>query len=150
MATTLTKLLIHFVFSTKNRLPLITPDIEPRLHTYMSGIAKNHKSFVIAINGTEDHVHMLISLAKTMTVAELMENIKGDSSRWIKDQGAEFADFHWQEGYAAFSVGESAVEQVTQYIQNQKLHHRRTSYQEELVMFLKKYHMEYDERYIWT
>jgi REP element-mobilizing transposase RayT len=150
MATTFTKILVHFVFSTKNRAPIITPEIEPRLHAYMRGIAKNHESPVIAMNGTTDHVHMLISISKKIAVAQLMEEVKRDSSSWIKKQDRKFDAFYWQEGYGAFSIGESAVERVTQYIDNQKRHHARTTFKEEFVMLLKKYKIDYDERYIWT
>ncbi len=150
MATTFTKILIHFVFSTKNRAPLITPDIEPRLHAYMRGIAKNHESPVISMNGTSDHVHMLISMSKKIAVATLMEEVKRDSSSWIKKQGEEFSGFYWQEGYGAFSIGESGVEGVSEYIENQKKHHARTTFKEEFLMLLKKYKIDYDERYIWT
>ena len=150
MATTLTKILIHFIFSTKNREPLITPEIEPHLHAYMRGISKNHASPTLITNGTTDHMHMLISMSKNIAVADLMEVVKKESSKWIKKQDARFAGFHWQEGYAGFSIGQSAVEQVTRYIENQKKHHERLTFKEELVMFLKKYKVEYDEKYIWT
>jgi REP element-mobilizing transposase RayT len=150
MATTFTKVLVHYVFSTKRRERLITPEIEGRLHAYMRGIAENHQCRVLAMNGTEDHAHMLISMGKTIAIADLMENVKKDSSRWIKEQGREFAGFSWQEGYAGFSVGESGLENVRRYIARQKEHHRRTTFQEELVMLLKKYNVAYDERYIWT
>jgi putative transposase len=150
MATTLTKILVHFIFSTKLREPFITPDIEPRLHAYMRGISKNCDSPVFIMNGMPDHVHMLISVGKRISCADLMEAVKKDSSRWIKEQGPEFQRFHWQEGYAGFSLGESGIDQVCRYIQNQKKHHSRTTFQEELLMFLKKYKIDYDERYLWT
>jgi REP element-mobilizing transposase RayT len=150
MATTLTKILVHFIFSTKNRVPLISLEIEPRLHAYMRGISKNYDSPVLAMNGISDHVHMLISMSKRISVSELMEVVKKESSKWIKNEGPEFEGFYWQEGYAAFSIGESGVEQVRRYIENQKVHHRVTTFQEELVMFLEKYGVEYDEKYIWT
>jgi len=150
MATTFTKILIHFIFSTKNREPLIHPDIESQLHAYMRGISKNHNSPVIAMNGIADHVHLLISMSKNIAVADLMEVVKKESSKWMKKQGRTFSNFQWQEGYAGFSIGESAIDQVRGYIDNQKKHHRRTTCKEELLMFLKKYKVDYDERYIWT
>jgi len=116
----------------------------------MAGIAKNHDSPVLAINGIADHVHLLVSMSKRISASELMEVVKKESSLWIKQQGKEFAAFYWQEGYAGFSIGESAVKQVSSYIAGQKRHHRRTTFQEELLMFLAKYHVEYDERYIWS
>jgi putative transposase len=150
MASTLTKILVHFIFSTKNRAAIITPEIEPRLHAYMRGISKNHGSPTLAMNGMPDHVHMLISMSKTIAAADLMEVVKKESSKWIKKEGQEFSEFHWQDGYAGFSIGESGLEQVRHYIDNQKSHHERMTFKEELLMFLKKYNVEYDERYIWT
>jgi putative transposase len=116
----------------------------------MGGIAANHGSPALIIHGMPDHVHLLISMAKTISAADLMEVVKKESSQWIKTTGREFARFRWQEGYAGFSIGESAVGQVTRYISNQKKHHRRTTFKEELVMFLKKYNVPYDERYLWV
>jgi REP element-mobilizing transposase RayT len=150
MASTLTRILVHFIFSTKNREPFISPQIEDRLHAYMRGISKNHGSIVLAMNRMPDHVHMLISMAKTITPSDLMGVVKKESSLWIKSCGPEFGKFHWQDGYAGFSIGQSAVGQVTDYIARQKIHHRRTTFRQELIMFLEKYGVEYGERYIWT
>jgi REP element-mobilizing transposase RayT len=150
MATTFTRLLVHIVFSTKNRTELIKPEIEADLYAYMKGIAKNHDSPVLAINGTADHVHLLVSLSKGVAVAVLLENLKKDSSVWIKTQGPQYKRFYWQEGYGAFTIGESAVAALKQYIANQKAHHRKISYKEELLNLLKKYQIDYDERYLWT
>jgi putative transposase len=149
MATTFTRLLNHFVFSTKNRDPIIAPNFEPRLHAYIVGISKNLGSWVIAINGTTDHIHMLVDLNKTIAVSKYMEEVKGESSRWMNKEYKN-QSFHWQEGYAAFSIGESGVDRLTGYISRQKLHHQRKSFKEELLDLLKKYKIEYDERYIWT
>src|SRR5690349_3813466 len=106
MASTFTKILIHFVFSTKNREATIMPAVEAGLHAYMVGIVRAYDSWVLAMNGTEDHVHLLVSMSKKITVIELMENVEKDSSKWIKTQGREFAGFGWQDGYAGFSIGE--------------------------------------------
>jgi REP element-mobilizing transposase RayT len=120
MPQSLVKMLVHVVFSTKNRANLITPETEPHLFGYMSGIVDNNSSKLILANGTENHVHLLVSLGKTICVSELIGDIKRDSSKWIKPQGREFRDFHWQEGYGAFSVGQSQVKDVMHYIANQK------------------------------
>jgi REP element-mobilizing transposase RayT len=150
MASTFTKLLAHFIFSTKHRDPLITPAIEPDLHAYMVGITRNLDCWTMALNGTADHVHLLISMSKKITVIDLMENVKKDSSRWLNERKILPTKFHWQDGYAAFTIGESGVPGLTRYIQGQKEHHRTITFKEELLNFLKKYKVEYDERYIWT
>jgi putative transposase len=150
MATTFTRLLVHIVFSTKNRAELIKPDIERDLHAYVKGIAKNHASPILEIGGTADHIHLLVSLSKRVAVADLLENIKKDSSAWMKAQGPQFRQFYWQEGYGAFTIGESGMPSLKRYIANQKAHHRRKSFKEEFLRLLKKYRVEYDERYIWT
>ena len=137
MATTFTKILIHFVFSTKNREPTILPAIEGALHTYMVGIVRAYDSWTLAINGTTDHVHLLISMSKKITVIDLMENVKKDSSKWIKTQSNAHRGFGWQDGYAGFSIGESGVEALTRYIDNQKEHHRKMTFKEELIMLLE-------------
>ena len=149
MSQTLVKLYVHIIFSTKHRVPLITPSIQPRLHGYMTGIIQNTGSKLVRIGGIEDHVHMLVLLSKTQTLADLLQVTKKESSKWIKPFGQEFADFHWQDGYAGFSVSESAVERCIRYIDNQRRHHAKISFQDELRLLLKKHKVEYDERYIW-
>ncbi|MEI8195844.1 MAG: IS200/IS605 family transposase [Phycisphaerae bacterium] len=150
MAQTLTRILLHVVFSTKNRVDFIRPELEPELYPYIATIAHNKESPVLAIGGTTNHLHLLLSLSKNIALKDLMEVVKKDSSRWLKTKGADLADFHWQDGYAAFSLGESNRKAVTTYIAGQKKKHKRTTFQEELLMFLKKYQVPYDERYIWT
>ena len=124
------------------------PEIEDGLFGYMHGIVENNKSKLILANGTANHVHLLISLGKTMDISELIGDIKRDSSVWIKEQG-DFRNFYWQEGYGAFSIGQSQVPAVVQYIQNQKEHHAKQDYKTEFRDLLKKYQVEYDERYVW-
>ena len=150
MSQTLVKNLLHIIFSTKNRLPLITPDMEPQLFKYMTGIVRNLDCDLLTINGTADHVHLLINLSKNIALATFMENLKKDSSKQIKTQSPAFHSFYWQEGYGAFSVGESQAPAVKKYIANQKSHHQRKSFQDEFRAFLKKYDVPYDERYVWT
>jgi REP element-mobilizing transposase RayT len=124
-------MLVHLVFSTKNRASLITPEIEPNLFGYMHGIVENNKSKLILVNGTSNHIHLLVSLGKTLSISELIGDIKRDSSKWIKSKGKEFQDFHWQEGYGAFSVGQTQVKEVMNYIAKQKEHHARKSFENE-------------------
>jgi putative transposase len=149
MPQSLVRNLIHVVFSTKNRVDLITPEIENGLFGYMHGIVENNSSKLILANGTPNHVHLLISIGKIVSVSELIGDVKRDSSVWIKQQYAKFGNFYWQEGYGAFSVGQTEDEMVTKYIANQKEHHRTKDYKTELRGFLKKYQIEYDERYVW-
>ena len=149
MPQSLVRNLIHVIFSTKNRVDLITPEIENGLFGYMHGIVENNSSKLILANGTPNHVHLLISIGKIVSVSELIGDVKRDSSVWIKQQYAKFGNFYWQEGYGAFSVGQTEDEMVTKYIANQKEHHRTKDYKTELRGFLKKYQIEYDERYVW-
>src|SRR5260221_10392362 len=131
MAQTLVSLMVHVVFSTKNREPLITPDIEPELFAYIGGILKNKESRLIDGGGTADHVHLLISQSKNIALSSLMKDVKKDSSSWIKTKEREFRNFHWQDGYGAFSIGKPMVTGLKQYLVNQKDHHQKRSFQEE-------------------
>lgn len=149
MPQSLSSILIHLVFSTKNREPFITPAIEPELHPYMAKIFRANKSPSLIIDGTTDHVHTLFALGRTIAIADLEEEVKTGSSKWIKTKGREFKNFHWQKGYGAFSIGQSNVEMLKRYIRGQKQHHRRVTFEEEYRKFLKLYEVEYDERYVW-
>ena len=150
MAQTLVSLLTHIVFSTKNREPLITTQIEPELFAYVGGILKNNESRLLNAGGTADHVHLLISQSKNVALSPLMKDVKKDSSSWIKTKGNEFRNFHWQDGYGAFSVGVGEIGGLKKHIAGQKEHHRKRSFQEELIKFLNEYGIQYDERYLWT
>jgi REP element-mobilizing transposase RayT len=149
MAQSVSSILIHLVFSTKNREPFITPAIETELHPYMAKIFRELNSPSLSIDGTSDHVHILFSLARVITVATLVEEIKTNTSKWIKTKGREFRNFHWQRGYGAFSIGQSNVSALKRYIRAQKQHHRRVTFQDEYRKFLKAYGIDYDERYVW-
>ena len=149
MPQSLSSILIHLIFSTKNRERFLTPDIDVELYPYMAAILKAMKSPALIINGTSDHVHTLFSLSRVLTIAELVEELKTGSSRWIKTKGRKYRSFHWQSGYGAFSIGQSQVQTVKQYIRRQKEHHRRVTFQDEYRRFLKAYEVEYDERYVW-
>jgi putative transposase len=149
MPQSLSSILIHLIFSTKNREPFINPVIESELHPYMAKIFRTLKSPSLAIDGTRDHIHILFSLSRVVKIADLVEEVKTESSKWIKTKGAEFENFHWQRGYGAFSVGQSQVSAVKRYIARQKIHHQRVTFQDEYRKFLKTYGIDYDERYVW-
>ena len=150
MAQTLTSLMVHVVFSTKDRQPLITPEVEPELYAYMGGTAKNLESRCLAAGGTENHVHLLVSQSKKVALCHLMEEVKKSSSKWIKTKASTFQTFSWQDGYGAFTIGESQVEALKLYIGGQKERHKRQTFEEEFMLLLKKYHVQYDERYLWS
>ena len=137
MPQSLSSILIHLIFSTKNREPFITDAIETELHPYMAKIFRELKSPSLAINGTSDHVHLLFSLGRTIAIADLVQEIKTESSKWIKTNGEQFRNFHWKREYGAFSVGQSQVVAVKRYIARQKIHHQRVTFQEEYRKFLK-------------
>ena len=137
--------LMHCTFGTKERFPFIDPELESRLWPYLGGIARKNAMKALSIGGTADHIHGLLSLPATMSFAKALQLIKGGSSKWIHDSFKEHADFEWQEGYGAFSIGISGVEETTKYIQSQEEHHRKMTFKEEVEAFLKKHGMEYVE-----
>ena len=149
MPQSLFKILVHIVFSTKNRVDLIAPEIENDLFVYIHGIVENNGSKLIIADGTANHIHLLISLGKKIDIPELVGDIKRDSSVWIKEQKSSFSNFYWQKGYGAFSIGQSQVPTVVNYIKNQKEHHKRHDFSDEYRTLLKKYEIDYDERYFW-
>jgi putative transposase len=149
MAQTLVSLYVHVVFSTKNRANIISPEIENELWSYLGGILNNNKSKLLASNGTENHIHLLISLSKNIGLSELVGDIKRDSSKWIKTKGEKYQKFQWQDGYGAFSVGHTQIKDVKTYVANQKIHHAETAFEDEFRYFLNKYEVEFDERYVW-
>ena len=140
---------MHCVFSTKGRQPWITPELKPRFYAYVAGIAKQNGMRLLCINGTQNHMHLLISLPSSMSLAKSLQLLKGVSSKWIHETFPEQKHFAWQEGYGAFSVSISGISETIRYIENQEEHHRRVSFEEEFVAFLKKHQIEYDERYVW-
>jgi putative transposase len=149
MPQSLSNILIHLVFGTKLRHPYINDEVQKELYDYMTGIAKAYHVFVHEIGGIEDHVHILISLPRVLTVSKLVEELKKGSSKWIKTKGMQYKKFTWQRGYAAFSIGQSGYEGLRQYIQKQKDHHKKVSFQDEYRSFLKKYKINFDEAYVW-
>jgi putative transposase len=142
--------LYHCVWSTKERLRMIDAELEMRLWPYLGGIARDNRMKALAIGGVEDHVHLLLSLPSTLNIAKAIQLLKGGSSKWIHDEFATRRTFAWQQGYGAFSIGIAQVDATISYIGSQKEHHRKISFKEEFVSFLKKHGIEYDERYIWS
>ena len=128
---------------------LIDAELQPRLHAYLGGILRELNCKALAVGGTADHVHLLASLSPTISVAEAVRVVKANSSKWIRRASSEHRLFAWQAGYAAFSVSASSARAVMQYIQNQERHHREVSFQHELLAYLKKHGLAYDERYLW-
>lgn len=148
MSHSYTSQLMHCVFSTKERRPMITPDLQSRLFPYLGGIARKNEMKLIAAGGIADHVHLLISLPKTLDIAHAIQLIKGGSSKWIHDTFPEHGTFAWQAGYGAFSIGIGEVERTVRYINNQAEHHRTKDFKTEFISFLDKHFVEYDARYI--
>jgi putative transposase len=136
---------IHIVFSTKERRKTIPSDMKERFWSYIAGICKHEKIFVHAIGGMEDHIHLLLQIPPTITLAKAVLAVKSNSSRWLKQQVHEFA---WQEGYGAFSVSKSNIVAVVRYIQDQEKHHKKMSFEEEFMALLKKHGVEYDPKYV--
>jgi len=150
MAQSLSKIVVHVVFSTKNRLPVLSPAIRSDLFAYIVGILKSLDCVTLAINGTEDHVHVLVVMAKTISLSKMVQGIKGGSSRWLNLQNVTAEHFAWQTGYGAFSVSESQIAKVTYYISRQEEHHRKTPFQNELISLLKKHNITFDELHLWS
>lgn len=139
----------HVVFSTKERRKQITADLQPRLWSYLGGIARENDMKALAVGGVEDHVHLLLSLPSTIAIAKALQLVKGGSSKWVHDELPTHRDFAWQEGYGAFSIGVSQVDDTLRYIANQAEHHRVKSYEEEFIAFLERHGIDYDPRYVW-
>ena len=149
MAQSLSKILLHVVFSTKGRVPLIPGELRSELHAYLAAACRAHQSNAYRVGGTCDHVHIACTLPRTLTVSQLLEEIKTNSSKWIKQKDPKCAKFSWQAGYAAFSLGQSQLDELLTYIERQEMHHRKRAFKEELLELLSKYDVEYDERYLW-
>ena len=149
MANTFTCLQYHVVFSTKHREPWIRPEIQERVWAYLGGIAQKNDLKPLLFGGVDDHVHLLLGLPPTAKVSEALKAIKGGSSGWLKETLPGCGGFGWQDGYAAFTVSKSQVSEIGEYIRNQREHHRVKTFQEEYRAFLKKYRVQYDERYVW-
>ena len=149
MAQSLADIVLHIVFSTKDRRPWILPEIEQELFQYICGVAHNLKSPVVRINGVEDHIHILLSFGRTISISELIAELKASSSRWIKAKGDKYHTFCWQGGYGVFSVSRPSIEGAIKYIAKQKEHHKTISFRDEFLAMLQRAKIEYDEKYLW-
>jgi REP element-mobilizing transposase RayT len=150
MSGTYTNLLYHLVFSTKNRIPMISERLQENLYPYMGGIIRGEGGTLLEIGGMPDHVHLLTKFKPTKSISEMLNRIKAKSSKWVNEEQRKMRKFGWQDGYAAFSVSESVAPSVRRYIQNQKKHHKRQSFQDEFRALLEKHGIEYEERYLWV
>ena len=150
MAHTYTSLLTHVIFSTKNRVPALAPDMCEEVEKYICGVAKNLGITTIAINSVADHAHMLVKIPASLSVADAVGKLKSNSSRFIHEEWRDQPRFDWQAGYGAFSVARSGVENLVRYIDHQEEHHRKRTFQEEYLDFLTKYEIPYDPRYVWS
>lgn len=149
MPQSLAKLATHITFSTKHRHPFIDAVVEKSLYAYLGTVCKEMDCIPIKIGGHTDHVHILCLLSRKMALMDVLEEIKKRSSKWIKGEGEFYKKFYWQEGYGAFSVNATEIEKVIDYIENQHEHHKKITFQDEFRAFLKKYKIDYDERYVW-
>jgi putative transposase len=151
MSQSLSQIFLHIVFSTKERRPFLQDKtIRERMHIYLKGICDKQDCPSLKVSGVEDHVHIACRLAKTMDVASLIKELKQGSSIWVKSEFPVLSGFYWQNGYGAFSISPSHVPGLKRYIEDQDEHHRRESFQDEFRRLLKKYDVEYDERYVWN
>ena len=148
MPQSFVQIFVHIVFHTKNNAMLIREDIENELYSYLGGILKNYKSIPLQIGGTSDHIHILCTLPKTITLADLTEEVKKSSSKWVKTKGIQYSNFYWQDGYGGFSVSSSVVDSVKKYILNQKKHHEKVSFMDEYKNLLEAYGIPYEDRYL--
>lgn len=149
MANTYTQIYLHYVFAVQNRLSLINSNWETDLYKYMNGIISKHGHFLYVINGMPDHVHALVSMNPRQAPSELMQEIKRSSTLWINENRLVAGRFSWQEGFGAFSYGKSQVHDISTYIENQKIHHKKRNFIQEYIQFLKLYEINYDDRYIY-
>ena len=149
MPQSLSYLLTHIVFSTKDRTPVLDATVRTALHAYLATVARHVDCECFRVGGVADHVHLAVRLSRTLTMAKLIEELKTSSSKWLKIQSPALASFAWQRGYGAFSVGPSDLNALLHYIDTQEEHHRARTFQDEYRAFLTKYGIEYDERYVW-
>lgn len=150
MAQSLARLWTHLIFSTKDRFPFLTDKILRReMHAYLAEMLRNHNCETLIVGGVEDHTHSLFALSRRHSIANVVKEVKRTSSGWIKEASHALSKFHWQGGYAAFSVSQSNLADVIRYIENQEEHHKRVTFQDEYRAFLNAYGVEFDERYIW-
>lgn len=150
MSQSLSMIYMHIVFSTKNRMLFLKNDnIRKQLYAYVAKIITSHDSCPIEIGGYTDHIHIFLNLSKNVCLKDIVSVIKKNTSKWIKTKGNEFSNFYWQVGYGAFSVGEAQKSKTINYIKKQEEHHKKMTFKEEFMLFIKKNNMEYNEKYLW-
>jgi putative transposase len=149
MSQSLAKILVHLTFSTKHRRPWIDKKIRPELNAVLATKFQDWESPALIVGSVDDHVHALFSLSRNHAIRKVVEEVKKESSKWIKTKGAKYRDFYWQAGYGAFSVSQSNVPRVRAYIANQEEHHQKRTFQDELRALLRRHQIEFDERYVW-
>ena len=149
MAQSLSKVVLHIIFSTKDRESWLDSDVRPRMHAYVATVCRDFGAELVRVGGMADHVHIVTTLPRTLSQAQMIERIKKVSSKWIKTLDARYRDFFWQRGYGAFSVSPSQLDVMLQYVDAQQEHHRTRSFQEEYHELLRRYGIDFDERYVW-
>jgi len=149
MSQSFSRVILHIIFSTKNREPWLDSNIRSRMHGYLATICRDLRGDDLCVNGVSDHVHIITTLPRTLSQAEMIEEMKKGSSKWIKTVDAHYRGFFWQRGYAAFSVSASQLTTVLEYVRAQEQHHRTRTFQEEYRELLRKHGLEFDERYMW-
>lgn len=149
MPQSLSRVIIHLIFSTKDREPWLDRETRPRMHAYLATVCRDLGAEAHRVGGVADHVHVITTLPRTLSQAEMIEKVKKTSSKWIKSLGPKYRGFYWQRGYGAFSVSPSQLDAVVAYVDDQQEHHRSRSFQEEYRDFLRKHGVEFDERYVW-
>jgi len=150
MPQSLSKMYIHIIFSTKNRVPFLQDEsLRKDLYGFMVGISKKLDSQIVVIGGFSDHIHLICCLSRNYAISEIVRELKRVSTKWIRGRSFQLKSFHWQNGYGAFSISPSHLDAVREYITNQSEHHKKVSFQDEYRKFLKKYGVEYDDSYVW-
>ena len=149
MSQSLAKIILHIVFSTKNRANLIPKHLLQEIHSYIAEVSRNHGSEAFRVGGTQNHIHIACTLPRTLAVSQLLEEIKKSSSKWIKKRDVLSSGFSWQAGYGVFSLGYSQLNNLVKYIDKQEEHHHQKNFQDELIELLEKYDLKYDEKYLW-
>jgi putative transposase len=149
MPQSLSLVIIHVIFSTKERQPFLDTDTRPNLHAYLATVARNTGCECYRVGGVADHLHIAIRLSRTLTIAGLVENLKTSTSKWLKTQAPRLSSFSWQRGYGCFSVGPADLNSLCAYIDQQEEHHQTRTFQDEFRIFLKKYGVEHNEAYVW-
>src|SRR5947208_5772082 len=149
MPQSLSKVIIHIIFSSKDREPWLDPDVRPRMHAYVATICRDLNAEALRVGGVADHVHIVTTLPRSLSQADVVETLKKTSSKWIKGLDSKYRQFYWQRGYGAFSVSPSQLNSVLEYVEKQEEHHRTRSFREEYRDFLRKYGVEFDEHYVW-